>query len=104
MERRGEKDRNEKKVERAQPCCHLHMGLLTAILKRQNASLQEWVYSAMHSEYSSLWGCIHTSKRGGDAEGHGKFIHLRTLGIQKPVEPFKLNRKVWNRTMPEQRL
>lgn len=76
MERReGEKDRNKKKVTRAQPCCHLHMGLLTAILKRQNVLLQEWVYSAMHSEYSSFRGCIHTSKKGGDAEGNGIFIH-----------------------------
>ncbi len=43
----------------------------------------------MHSEYSSLWGCIHTLKRGEESY---MFILLRTLDPdwKKPVELFNL--------------
>lgn len=46
---------------------------------KDNVALQQWVYSAMRSEYSTLWSCCHTFKCGGRKKGTGIYILLRTL-------------------------
>lgn len=46
---------------------------------KDNVALQQWVYSAMRSEYSTLWSCCRTLKCGGRKKGTGIYILLRTL-------------------------